>query len=161
MTCAGSATKYVVDANRVDKDHRQHNDASIEDESKRRIWRGGRRGIRSGVNMREFNSSWSDGAAKRAITDLSRRLRHKADRTSCSRWNASGCSTTTGAEQPMYFQLAFPLGHLKTLAPQHLEWKDQQPFKTVLEGDMKTIAVSGRGGLLGLAMATHSGMTTS
>jgi hypothetical protein len=39
ITRAGFAAKYVVDAERVYKDYRQHDDASVEDESKRRIWR--------------------------------------------------------------------------------------------------------------------------
>ena len=42
----------------------------------------------------------------------------------------------------------------------HPEWKDTQPFKAVLEGDMKALAESGEKGLLELIMATHAGMTT-
>ena len=48
---------------------------------------------------------------------------------------------------------------MKALAPQHPEWKDTQPFKAVLEGDMETLAKSGERGLLELLMATHPGMT--
>ena len=39
---------------------------------------------------------------------------------------------TLWAEQPMYFQLAFAMDRVKALAPQHPEWKTQQPFKSVL-----------------------------
>jgi len=45
---------------------------------------------------------------------------------------------TLWAEQPMYFQLAFALDRVKALAPQHPEWKKQQPFKAALEADLKT-----------------------
>jgi phosphoglycolate phosphatase-like HAD superfamily hydrolase len=66
---------------------------------------------------------------------------------------------TLWVEHPMYTQFAFALDRVKTLAPQHPEWKDTQPFKAVLEGDMKTLAASGEKGLLELIMATHAGMT--
>ena len=67
---------------------------------------------------------------------------------------------TLWSEQPVPVQLAFALDRVKALAPQHPEWKDKQPFKAVLEGDMKALAESGERGLLELFMATHAGMTT-
>ncbi len=67
---------------------------------------------------------------------------------------------TLWAEKPMYVQLAFALDRVKALAPGHPEWKDTQPFKAVLEGDMKTVAAGGEHALLELIMATHAGMTT-
>ena len=60
----------------------------------------------------------------------------------------------------MYTQLAFALDRVKAEAASHPEWKDTQPFKAVLEGDMKTLAAAGEKGLLELIMATHAGMTT-
>ncbi|MBY3038492.1 HAD family hydrolase [Rhizobium laguerreae] len=67
---------------------------------------------------------------------------------------------TLWAEHPMYTQLAFALDRVKALAPQHPEWKETQPFKAVLEGDMKTLAASGEKGLMELIMTTHAGMTS-
>ncbi|QPB18472.1 HAD family hydrolase [Rhizobium sp. 007] len=67
---------------------------------------------------------------------------------------------TLWAEHPMYTQLAFALDRVKVLAPAHPEWKDTQPFKAVLEGDMKTLAASGEKGLVDLIMTTHAGMTS-
>jgi phosphoserine phosphatase len=67
---------------------------------------------------------------------------------------------TLWTEQPMYTQLAFALDRVKAMAPQHPEWKDKQPFKAVLEGDLKSLAEAGEHGLLELVMATHAGMTT-
>lgn len=66
---------------------------------------------------------------------------------------------TLWVEQPMYVQLAFALDRVKALAPQHPEWKTKQPFKAVLDGDMKMLAASGEHGLVELLMATHAGMT--
>ena len=60
----------------------------------------------------------------------------------------------------MYVQLAFALDRVKALAPMHPEWKDKQPFRAVLDEDMKTLAAAGDHGIAELAMATHAGMTT-
>src|SRR6201996_4671938 len=67
---------------------------------------------------------------------------------------------TLWVEQPMYVQLAFVLDRVKALAPQYPDWKDKQPFKAVLEGDMRALAESGEHGLMELMAATHAGMTT-
>jgi phosphoglycolate phosphatase-like HAD superfamily hydrolase len=67
---------------------------------------------------------------------------------------------TLWAEQPIYFQFAFALDRVKALVPQHPEWKTTQPFKAVLDGDMKTVAGSGEKGLVEIMMAAHAGMTT-
>jgi hypothetical protein len=64
-------------------------------------------------------------------------------------------------EQPMYVQLAFALDRVKALAPLHPEWKDKQPFKAVLEGDMTALAEAGEHGLVELIMASHAGMSTN
>jgi phosphoglycolate phosphatase-like HAD superfamily hydrolase len=113
--------------------------------------------------MREFNSSWNDGAAKRAITDFVARVTTQGGSDfvpPAERIAVFDNDGTLWAKQPMYFQLAFVLDRLKTLAPQHPGWRDQQPFKAVLEGDMKTVAEVGQRGMSGLAAATHSGVTT-
>src|SRR3981189_283755 len=68
---------------------------------------------------------------------------------------------TLWVEQPMYVQPPFALERVKALAPLHPEWKDTQPFKAVLERDMKTLAEAGERGLVEVIMVTHAGMTTS
>ena len=67
---------------------------------------------------------------------------------------------TLWVEQPIYTQFAFALDRVKSLAPQHPEWKDNQPFKAVLQGDMKGLEATGEKGLVELMMASHVGMTT-
>jgi phosphoserine phosphatase len=67
---------------------------------------------------------------------------------------------TLWSEKPLYFQLLFAIDRIKALAPQHPEWKTQQPFKAVLENDIKALAASGEKGLIQLVMASHAGMTT-
>lgn len=58
----------------------------------------------------------------------------------------------------MYVQLAFIVDRVKGLARQHPDWKATQPFKGVLEGDMKAVAATGEKGLIQLMAATHAGM---
>jgi hypothetical protein len=67
---------------------------------------------------------------------------------------------TLWGEQPMYVQLVFALDRVRALAPEHPEWRDQQPFKGVLEGDMEAVLAGGEHALLELIMATHAGMTS-
>jgi phosphoserine phosphatase len=67
---------------------------------------------------------------------------------------------TLWAEQPMYFQLAFALDRVKALAPQHPEWKTEEPFKSLLAGDLKSALAGGEKAIVPIIMATHAGNTT-
>ena len=51
-----------------------------------------------------------------------------------------------GPSSPIYFQLAFAFDRVKAMAPQHPEWKTKQPFKALLDRDMKALARVGREG---------------
>ena len=64
------------------------------------------------------------------------------------------------SEQPAYFQLFFAIDRVKAMAKDHPKWKEEQPFKAVLENDMETLAKQGEKGLIQLVMATHAGSTT-
>jgi hypothetical protein len=57
-------------------------------------------------------------------------------------------------------QGAFALDRVKAMAPQHPEWKDQQPFKAVLEGNPEALLAFGEKGIFEILAVTHSGMTT-
>ncbi len=108
-------------------------------------------------------SSWHEGPTKQAIINFVTNTTKEgsvdfipvADRIAC--FDNDG---TLWSEQPMYFQFAFALDQVKVMAPQHPEWKNKQPFKALLEGDLKTALAGGEKALLEIVMATHSGMTT-
>jgi hypothetical protein len=108
--------------------------------------------------------SWNDTAAKQAIVDFVGRVT-KAGAPDfvppAERIATFDNDGTLWVEQPMYVQMAFALDRAKALAPLHPEWKDTQPFKAVLEGDMKTLAEAGERGLIEIVMVTHAGMTNS
>jgi phosphoserine phosphatase len=107
--------------------------------------------------------SWNDGPAKKAIIEFVTRVTKEGGRDfvpPAERIATFDNDGTLWSEKPIYFQFAFAIDRVKALAPQHPEWKTQQPFKAVLDGDMKALAASGEKGLVELLMATHTGMTT-
>jgi hypothetical protein len=107
--------------------------------------------------------SWNDGPAKQAIVDF---VKATTDSTSASfvkpeeRIATFDNDGTLWVEQPMYNQFVFALDEVKATADQHPEWKEKEPFKSVLAGDMKAVAAMGEKGMLEIVAATHSGMTT-
>jgi phosphoserine phosphatase len=107
--------------------------------------------------------SWNDGAAKKSIVDFVAKVTNNGSPDFVpvpERIAVFDNDGTLWAEQPFYFQGLFVLDRVRALEPQHPEWKDKQPFKAVLENDMKTLAAAGLPGLAELVMATHAGMTT-
>ena len=107
--------------------------------------------------------SWQDGKAKQSIVTFVTQVTTPSGTDfvpAPERVAVFDNDGTLWAEQPMYFQLAFALDRVKALAPEHPEWKTQQPFKAVLEGDLKTVMAGGEHALLELVMATHAGNTT-
>jgi len=67
---------------------------------------------------------------------------------------------TLWAEQPIYFQVFFTVDRVKALLPQHPEWKHEEPFASLLKGDMKAVAAMPEKEIVKLMAATHAGMTT-
>lgn len=57
--------------------------------------------------------------------------------------------------------MAFLLDRIEDLAPQHPEWKEEQPFKALLERDLKTALSGGLKEISEMIMVTHAGMTTT
>lgn len=108
-------------------------------------------------------TAWNDGPSKNAIvefvqavtTDGSKYFVEPAERIAV--FDNDG---TLWSEQPMYFQMLFALEEVHRLAPQHPEWKKQQPLKAVLDNDQKTLADSGMDGLMKIIGATHTQIST-
>ena len=66
---------------------------------------------------------------------------------------------TLWTEQPSYTQFVFAMDRAKAVAAQHPEWKEQEPFKSALAGDLKGVVASGVHGLIELPAAACAGMT--
>ncbi|MGM4892030.1 HAD family hydrolase [Tardiphaga sp. 839_C3_N1_4] len=107
--------------------------------------------------------SWNEGAVKKSITDFVSRVTAEGSPDfvpATERIATFDNDGTLWSEQPAYFQAAFAIDRVKAMAPQHPEWKTQQPFKALLESDGKALAASGQRGMLQIVAAAHSGMTT-
>jgi phosphoglycolate phosphatase-like HAD superfamily hydrolase len=107
--------------------------------------------------------SWNDGPAKKAIVTFVEKVTSKGETDfvpPAERIATFDNDGTLWAEQPLYFQFPFALDRVKALAPQHPEWKDKEPFASLLKGDLKGALAQGDKAILEIVMATHAGMTT-
>jgi phosphoglycolate phosphatase-like HAD superfamily hydrolase len=120
--------------------------------------------ICSVANAADPLASWNDGPAKKAIMEFVAAVTDENGKdyvAPAERIATFDNDGTLWVESPMYTQVLFAFERVKELAPQHPEWKTTQPFKALLEGDMKTVGASGMKGLMEILMATHSGMTAA
>jgi len=107
--------------------------------------------------------SWNDGAAKQSIIRFVEKVTTPGSPDFVpvpERIAVFDNDGTLWNEEPLPVQLYFVLDRVKALAPQHPEWKTQEPFASLLQGDPKTALAGGERALMELIMATHAGMTT-
>ncbi len=108
-------------------------------------------------------SSWNGGPAKQAVLafvkDTTEKFSPKyvepADRIAT--FDQDG---TLWTEHPLYAQAMFALERVGKMAPQHPEWKQKEPFKSVLAGDHAAMARFTESDWMQIVTATHAGMST-
>ncbi|MCI0573223.1 MAG: haloacid dehalogenase-like hydrolase [Myxococcaceae bacterium] len=106
--------------------------------------------------------SWNEGPAKQAILGFVRATTEKRSpqyvppEQRIATFDQDG---TLWVEQPLYTQLIFALDRVKALAPQHPEWKTQEPFKTILSGDPKALETLTVQDIERVVAVTSTGMT--
>jgi phosphoserine phosphatase len=116
------------------------------------------------VRAQDPLASWNDTAAKKAIVSFVERVTKEGSPDyvpPAERIATFDNDGTLWAEQPMYFQLLFALDRVKALAPQHPEWKDKEPFASLLKGDVRGALAGGERAIAEIMAATHAGMTTA
>ncbi len=107
--------------------------------------------------------SWNDGPAKQSIITFVEKVTKPGSPDFVpvpERIATFDNDGTLWSEQPVPVQFYFVADRVKALAPQHPEWKDKEPFASLLKGDLKAALEGGDHGLMELFMATHTGMTT-
>lgn len=106
--------------------------------------------------------SWNDGKTKQSIQDFVSKVTDEKSPGFVPEPERIATFDNDGnlwAEQPMYFQLFFAVDRLRTLAPEHPEWKTHEPFASVLKGDVKSALSGGMKAVGEIVMASHAGMT--
>jgi len=119
--------------------------------------------VSSAVASAQPLPSWNEGDAKARIVAFVQAVTDKKSKDYVSpaeRIAVFDNDGTLWAEQPMYFQLLFALDRVKALASQHPEWKDKEPFASLLKADVKGALAGGEPAIFQIVMATHAGMTT-
>jgi hypothetical protein len=109
-------------------------------------------------------ASWNDTASKRAIVNFVEKTTRQGSPDFVpppERIATFDNDGTLWSEQPMYFQLFFALDRVKEMAPQHPEWKNKEPFASLLKGDVEAALAGGDKAILEIVMATHAGVTTT
>ena len=115
------------------------------------------------ITNAEVLPSWNDVNSKNEIIDYVKDVTNSTSENFIPIKDRIATFDNDGnlwAEQPLYFQLYFAIDMVKKMYVDHPEWKNEQPFKAVLENDMEELAKQGEHGLIQLVMATHSGNTT-
>jgi phosphoglycolate phosphatase-like HAD superfamily hydrolase len=117
---------------------------------------------RGTASSAEALASWAPDGARAAIVDFVERTTtpgspdHLEPSERIAVFDNDG---TLWSEQPLYNQLAFALDRVPALAPGHPEWESEEPFASVLRGDLAGALAGGEHAILELVAATHSGMT--
>ena len=107
--------------------------------------------------------SWNDTASKQAIIQFVEKVTKEGSPDfvpAPERIATFDNDGTLWCEQPLYFQLLFALDRVKALTPQHPEWKTNEPFASLLKGNVKGALAGGEHAMLEIVGATHAGMTT-
>jgi phosphoglycolate phosphatase-like HAD superfamily hydrolase len=107
--------------------------------------------------------SWNDGPAKAAVLAF---VRDTTDKSSskyvepADRIATFDQDGTLWTEHPLYGQAAFALARVGEMAPSHPEWKQTEPFKTVLSRDYAAMSKFTEADWMQIVAVTHSGMST-
>jgi hypothetical protein len=107
--------------------------------------------------------SWNDGKSKQSIVAFVAKITKEGSSDfvpPAERIATFDNDGTLWCEKPLPVQLFFTLDRVKALTPQHPEWKDKEPFASLLKSDLKGALAGGDRALLEMVAATHAGMTT-
>ncbi|MCF6341870.1 MAG: haloacid dehalogenase-like hydrolase [Bacteroidales bacterium] len=108
--------------------------------------------------------SWNEGPTKSAIIAYVKEVTNTESKNFIAipdRIAVFDNDGTMWSERPLYFQFYFAMDRVKALAPEHPEWKNEQPFKGILENDPNALMASGSEGIGKVLAVTHSGTTVA
>ena len=100
--------------------------------------------------------SWNDGPTKQAILEFVENAESIPVEDRIATFDQDG---TLWVEQPVYTQMLFAIESIKDLASQHPVWKEQEPFKWIIEGRTEKFKDFTHSDIKAIIVATHAGMT--
>ncbi|EFB41662.1 MULTISPECIES: HAD family hydrolase [Parachlamydia] len=106
--------------------------------------------------------SWTDGPTKSAILHFVEETTQKDHphyipvEERIATFDQDG---TLWVEQPLNTQLFFAIDHIKLFAPQHPDWKEKEPFKTILMHDVAGLKAFDEREIEQIIAVTHANMT--
>jgi hypothetical protein len=107
--------------------------------------------------------SWNEGQAKKSLVEFVAKVA-KPDSPDfvplAERIAVFDNDGTLWTEQPIYTQLQFAIDRVQQLAPSHPEWREKEPFASLLKGDVRGALAGGERAMLEIVMATHAGTST-
>lgn len=107
--------------------------------------------------------SWNNTGSKEAIVSFVERVTKEGSKDFVAPGQRIAVFDNDGtlwAEQPLYFQFLYAFDRVKELAPLHPEWKEKEPYASILKGDLKKALASGKKSLVQVLATTHAGITT-
>jgi phosphoglycolate phosphatase-like HAD superfamily hydrolase len=121
-------------------------------------------GAVGGVSVAEENPlpSWNKGPARDAILTFVKQTTEKSSpkyvepKDRVATFDQDG---TLWTEHPLYGQAMFALYRLATMAPQHPDWNETEPFKSVLSGDREAMSKFSEKDWMEIVAVTHAGMS--
>jgi phosphoglycolate phosphatase-like HAD superfamily hydrolase len=107
--------------------------------------------------------SWNEGPAKQSIVNFVKDVTDKSGPKYVEpqdRIAAFDQDGTLWVEHPIYTQAAFALERVRELAPKHPEWKQHEPFKSVITGNREAMSKFSEADWVIIVATTHTGMST-
>lgn len=107
--------------------------------------------------------SWNEGPAKQAIREFVQKTCDQSSQEYVAPANRIATFDQDGTlwvEHPLYTQGIFALDRVKAIASEHPEWKDLEPFKTIIAGNNDVAAQFTEQDWERIIAATHAGMST-
>jgi phosphoglycolate phosphatase-like HAD superfamily hydrolase len=107
-------------------------------------------------------ASWNDTASRKAIVEFVERVTKEGSpdfvkpEERIATFDNDG---TLWVEQPNYTQVVFAIDEVVATAPQHPEWRDVEPFKSILAHDREAMLRFSIQDFEKVVAVTHSGMT--
>jgi phosphoglycolate phosphatase-like HAD superfamily hydrolase len=106
--------------------------------------------------------SWNDTASKKAIVEFVEKITREGSSDFVKpeeRIATFDNDGTLWVEQPNYTQVTFAIDEVVAMAPQHPEWRDAEPFKSILADDHEAMLRFTIQDFEKVVAVTHSGMT--